>query len=225
MREDVMSENMTDDTTTEVQSEALKVRIARGTLLTVARWRQPQYAGLLTNQNTRVALVWGPSCCGRSFHCTWVVEQPVTNVFPARGQRICLYSFFVSFLLQCMFLPERAASPLQNPGASWEIVVLFRSLLSLRRICLKRLSGLRLPRFGIRVSFYLPEKAERAEGSMPRSVASIPPSSSGAIPPIRIPHAFLPPLPSVTPLYLFLSLSSSSSLYPCPFPHSRSLTR
>ena len=91
MREDVMSENMTDDTTTEVQSEALKVRIARGTLLTVARWRQPQYAGLLTNQNTRVALVWGPSyCCGRSFHCTWVVEQPVTNVFPARGQRICL---------------------------------------------------------------------------------------------------------------------------------------
>jgi len=35
-------------------------------------------------------------------------------------------------------------------------------------------------------------------------------------PPIRIPHAFLPPLPSVMP-YLFLSLSSPS-LCPCPFP-------
>ena len=44
------------------------------------------------------------------------------------------------------------------------------------------------------------------------AVASIPPRSSGAIPPIRIPHVFLPPHPPSFPFpLLFLSI-------PCPFP-------
>jgi len=59
------------------------------------------------------------------------------------------------------FVPERATNPLQNPGASCEIVVLIRSLPSPRRTCLKRLSGLHLPRFGIRV-YLLPRYSRSA---------------------------------------------------------------
>ena len=48
------------------------------------------------------------------------------------------------------------------------------------------------------------------------SVASIPPKSSGAIPPpIRIPHAFLPPLPSVMPTTFSFPAPLLSTL---PFP-------
>ena len=48
-------------------------------------------------------------------------------------------------------------------------------------------------------------------------MASIPPRSSGAIPPIRIPHAFLPP-PSFRRAFCFFLSLSSFSLYPCLFP-------
>jgi len=73
------------------------------------------------NPNFLAAFIWALHTAVDA-PSTWVVGTACHNCFLREaGGFVC--NFFVSFLLQCMFLPERATSPLQNSGASWEIVV------------------------------------------------------------------------------------------------------
>ena len=93
------------------------------------------------------------------------LEQPVTTVSCARPEDLSVISScrFCCNVCFCLSGLQALCRTLELPGKLWFI---FRRFSSPRRICLKRLSGLRLPRFGIRVFLLL----RYSRSAMPYSV-------------------------------------------------------